>query len=142
MSKRKGVLLLSFLGCTLPNGETNPNNADAGCHFCNGNDDGWQGRCCKGWQSPNDPMHEGDFKINTCPKAVDAEQDHSPIGSVHGAIIATTCDSAASCAVHTTLEQGQMYSTAKMKVIFIRPIMKDSGTNRTNRTNPPPSPHG
>jgi uncharacterized protein (TIGR00369 family) len=56
------------------------------------------------------------------------ESHYNPIGSVHGGVIATACDSAASCAVHSLLPAGTAYTTLEMKVNYIRPITHQTGT--------------
>ncbi|MEI7531199.1 MAG: PaaI family thioesterase [Betaproteobacteria bacterium] len=49
--------------------------------------------------------------------------DHyNPIGTVHGGWISTLLDSCASCAVHSLLPVGKVYTTAELKVNFVRPI--------------------
>jgi len=58
------------------------------------------------------------------------ESLYNPIGSVHGGIIATICDSAASCAIHSLLPAGQAYTTLEMKVNYLRPIMDQTGLLR------------
>lgn len=55
------------------------------------------------------------------------ESLYNPIGSVHGGVIATICDSAASCAVHTLLPAGKAYATLEMKVNYVRPVTFESG---------------
>lgn len=42
----------------------------------------------------------------------------NPLGSVHGGICATLLDSAMSCAVHSTLDAGQSYSTIEIKINY------------------------
>lgn len=51
----------------------------------------------------------------------------NPSGHVHGGWAATVLDSALGCAVHTTLEKGQAYSTAEFKVNLVRPITPQTG---------------
>jgi uncharacterized protein (TIGR00369 family) len=55
------------------------------------------------------------------------EQHYNPIGVVHGGLAATLLDSAMGCAVQTTLEQGQAYTTLELKVNFVRAITRDTG---------------
>ena len=43
-------------------------------------------------------------------KVTPAEYHYNPIGSVHGGVYATICDSACGCAVHTLLPAGAFYS--------------------------------
>ncbi|NGY03660.1 PaaI family thioesterase [Solimonas terrae] len=52
------------------------------------------------------------------------EQRHlNPLGSVHGGYGCTLLDSVMGCAVHSTLEIGQGYTTVELKVNFTRPIL-------------------
>jgi uncharacterized protein (TIGR00369 family) len=60
-----------------------------------------------------------------------AESHYNPIGSVHGGVISTLLDSALSCAVHTTLAAGAGYTTAELKVNFVRPVMAGTGRLRS-----------
>lgn len=55
------------------------------------------------------------------------ESHFNPIGAVHGGIICTLLDSAAGCAVHTTLPQGHGYTSIEIKVNFMRGTTLDSG---------------
>lgn len=55
------------------------------------------------------------------------ESVYNPIGMVHGGMACTMLDSAAGCAVHTTLPAGVGYSSIEIKVNFLRPIHADSG---------------
>jgi uncharacterized protein (TIGR00369 family) len=50
------------------------------------------------------------------------EEHYNPIGVVHGGYAATLLDSALGCAVHTTLEQGEAYTTLTLEVKLVRPI--------------------
>ncbi len=56
---------------------------------------------------------------------------YNPIGSVHGGIISTLLDSALSCAVHSTLPAGTGYTTAELKVNFVRPVVTGTGRLRS-----------
>lgn len=58
------------------------------------------------------------------------EHLYNPIGSVHGGYAMTLLDSAMGCAVHTTLAEGEMYTTLEVKVNFIRPIAANTGRIR------------
>ncbi|MFF4836929.1 PaaI family thioesterase [Streptomyces sp. NPDC001315] len=58
------------------------------------------------------------------------EEHYNPIGSVHGGVYATLLDSAAGCAVHSTLPQGVAYTSLDLTVKFLRPITVDTGTVR------------
>ena len=57
-----------------------------------------------------------------------AEFHYNPLGSVHGGIIATLLDSAAGCAVHSTLPAGQGYTSVDLSTKYLRPV-----THRTGR---------
>ena len=47
---------------------------------------------------------------------------YNPLGSVHGGWITTLLDSCVGCAVHTTLPVGKAYTTAELKLNFVRPV--------------------
>lgn len=51
-----------------------------------------------------------------------AEEHYNPIGVVHGGYASTLLDSALGCAVHTTLELGEAYTTLTLEVKMVRPI--------------------
>jgi uncharacterized protein (TIGR00369 family) len=51
----------------------------------------------------------------------------NPLGTIHGGWTSAILDSAMACAVHTTLEPGQGYTTVEMKLNFVRPITPDVG---------------
>jgi uncharacterized protein (TIGR00369 family) len=55
------------------------------------------------------------------------EYQYNPIGSVHGGVYATLCDSACGCAVHTLLPAGAYYTSLDLSVRFIRPITSTTG---------------
>jgi uncharacterized protein (TIGR00369 family) len=55
------------------------------------------------------------------------EQHYNPIGVVHGGLAATLLDSAMGAAVHSTLPQGQGYTTLETKFNLVRAITADSG---------------
>jgi uncharacterized protein (TIGR00369 family) len=57
-----------------------------------------------------------------------ADYHYNPIGSVHGGVYATLCDSACGCAVHSMLPAGAYYTSLDLTVKFIRPVT--SGTGR------------
>jgi uncharacterized protein (TIGR00369 family) len=54
----------------------------------------------------------------------------NPLGSVHGGFALTLVDSAAGCAVHTTLPAGVGYTTVETKVNFTGTIRPDTGMLR------------
>jgi len=56
-----------------------------------------------------------------------AERHYNPLGTVHGGIAATLLDSATGCAVHTTLGEGENYTTLELKVNFVRAITEATG---------------
>jgi uncharacterized protein (TIGR00369 family) len=56
-----------------------------------------------------------------------SERHLNPLGGVHGGWAATVLDSALGCAVHTTIQKGEAYTTAEFKVNLTRPIMPDTG---------------
>ncbi|QCD59805.1 PaaI family thioesterase [Streptomyces hawaiiensis] len=58
------------------------------------------------------------------------EEHYNPIGSVHGGIFATLLDSAAGCAVQSTLPQGVAYTSLDLTVKFLRRITMDTGVVR------------
>ena len=57
--------------------------------------------------------------------------DHyNPLGTVHGGWIATLLDSCVGCAVHSTLEAGKAYTTAELKINYVRPVTVRTGLLR------------
>jgi uncharacterized protein (TIGR00369 family) len=58
------------------------------------------------------------------------EQHYNPIGVVHGGFAATLLDSALGASVHSTLEQGQGYTTLETKFNLVRAITAETGTIR------------
>jgi uncharacterized protein (TIGR00369 family) len=55
------------------------------------------------------------------------EQHYNPIGVVHGGLAATLLDSAMGAAVHSTLPQGQGYTTLETKFNLVRAVTADTG---------------
>jgi uncharacterized protein (TIGR00369 family) len=55
------------------------------------------------------------------------EFHYNPIGSVHGGVIATLCDSACGCAVHSMLPAGAYYTSLDLSVKFLRPVTASTG---------------
>ena len=55
------------------------------------------------------------------------EHLYNPIGSVHGGVFATLLDSAAACALHSTLPAGVGYTSVDLNVKFLRAITADTG---------------
>ena len=56
-----------------------------------------------------------------------AEFHYNPLGGVHGGVISTLLDTAAACAVHSTLAAGEIYTSLDLTVKFLRPVTVDSG---------------
>jgi uncharacterized protein (TIGR00369 family) len=54
----------------------------------------------------------------------------NPMGTIHGGWIATLLDSCVACAVHTTLPAGRGYTTAELKVSYIRALTPQVGLVR------------
>lgn len=52
---------------------------------------------------------------------------YNPLGTVHGGVISTLLDTAAACAVHTTLAAGEVYTSLDLTVKFLRAVTVDSG---------------
>jgi uncharacterized protein (TIGR00369 family) len=55
---------------------------------------------------------------------------YNPLGVVHGGFAMTLLDSALGCSVHTTMKQGESYTTLEIKVNLVRAITKDTGPIR------------
>jgi uncharacterized protein (TIGR00369 family) len=55
---------------------------------------------------------------------------YNPMGLVHGGWLALLLDTAMGCAVHSTLEPGQIYTTVEMKTAFVRPVRETTGKLR------------
>ncbi len=60
----------------------------------------------------------------------DAERHYNPIGSVRGGVISTLLDTAAACSVHSTLAEGETYTSLDLTVKFLRAVTVDSGLLR------------
>ena len=54
------------------------------------------------------------------------EHLYNPIGSVHGGVFCTLLDSAMGCAVHSSLERGQAYTTLELKVNIVRALNQNA----------------
>ncbi|MFC8593092.1 PaaI family thioesterase [Streptomyces atroolivaceus] len=61
---------------------------------------------------------------------VPGEEHYNPIGTMHGGVFATLLDSAAGCAVQSTLPQGMAYTSLDLTVKFLRPVTVDTGRVR------------
>jgi uncharacterized protein (TIGR00369 family) len=55
---------------------------------------------------------------------------YNPIGTVHGGFAATLLDSAVACAVHSTLAEGEAYTTLELKLNLVRALTSETGTVR------------
>ena len=55
------------------------------------------------------------------------EFHYNPLGTVHGGYGATLLDSAMGCAVHTTLDAGDTYTTLEFKINFLRALTTETG---------------
>lgn len=58
------------------------------------------------------------------------EFHYNPLGTVHGGYGATLLDSAMGCAVHGTLDAGDIYTTLEFKINFLRALTLDTGRVR------------
>jgi uncharacterized protein (TIGR00369 family) len=56
-----------------------------------------------------------------------AEFHYNPIGSVHGGMISTLCDSACACAVQSLLPAGTYYTSLDLSVKFLRAVAAGAG---------------
>ncbi|MEU5912091.1 PaaI family thioesterase [Micromonospora sp. NPDC047527] len=73
---------------------------------------------------------EGRVVVELIPR----EFHYNPLGTVHGGVISTMLDTAAGCAVHTTLPAGVGYTSLDLNVKFLRPVTVDSGMLRCEGT--------
>ena len=55
------------------------------------------------------------------------ESHYNPIGLVHGGFVCTVLDSAAGCAVQSTLPAGVGYTSLDLTVSYLRGVHRDSG---------------
>jgi uncharacterized protein (TIGR00369 family) len=62
------------------------------------------------------------------------EFHYNPLGGVHGGVLSTLLDTAAGCAVHTTLPAGVGYTSLDLSVKFLRPVTVASGLLRCEGT--------
>ncbi|MBC2904295.1 PaaI family thioesterase [Streptomyces cupreus] len=70
-----------------------------------------------------DEVDEGRAVFSMTP----GEEHYNPIGSVHGGVYATLLDSAAGCAVQSTLPPGMGYTSLDLNVKFLKRITADTG---------------
>jgi len=62
---------------------------------------------------------------------LDADKRHAnPMGTLHGGILCDLADLAMGCALYTTLEQGESFTTLELKINFLKPIWKSRLTAR------------
>lgn len=59
---------------------------------------------------------------------------YNPLGGVHGGVISTMLDTAAGCAVHSTMSVGELYTSLDLTVKFLRPVTVESGLLRCEGT--------
>ncbi|MBF9132673.1 PaaI family thioesterase [Plantactinospora sp. S1510] len=62
------------------------------------------------------------------------EFHYNPLGTVHGGVLSILLDTAAACAVHTTLPAGMGYTSLDLNVKFLRPVTVESGLLRCEGT--------
>jgi uncharacterized protein (TIGR00369 family) len=65
-----------------------------------------------------------------CFEGFPERRHYNPIGTVHGGFAATLLDSALGCAIFTTLEKGDAWTTLELKLNMVRPISEDTGPVR------------
>ncbi len=77
--------------------------------------------------------HTLDFRLTSVQPGVvvfeftPTEIHYNPIGSVHGGMMATLCDSACGCAVQSMLPAGSFYTSLDLSVKFLRPVTSATG---------------
>lgn len=62
------------------------------------------------------------------------EFHYNPLGGVHGGVLSILLDTAAACAVQTTLPAGIGYTSIDLTTKFLRPVTVDSGMLRCEGT--------
>jgi uncharacterized protein (TIGR00369 family) len=65
-----------------------------------------------------------------CFEGLPERRHYNPIGTVHGGFAATLLDSALGCAIFSTLEKGDAWTTLELKLNMVRPISEDTGPVR------------
>lgn len=55
---------------------------------------------------------------------------YNPLGTIHGGYAATLLDSACGIATHTSLAEGQRYTTLELKIAYHRAMTADTGPVR------------
>lgn len=68
-------------------------------------------------------VKEGEVVFSLVPQ----EFHYNPLGTVHGGILSTMLDSAAGCAVHTTLGKAQGWTSLTLEVKFLRAATAETG---------------
>ena len=62
---------------------------------------------------------------------LDADKRHAnPMGTLHGGILCDLADLAMGCALYTTLEEAESFTTLELKINFLKPIWKSRLTAR------------
>jgi uncharacterized protein (TIGR00369 family) len=69
---------------------------------------------------------EGQVEVFLTPK----EFHYNPLGSVHGGVISALVDTAAGCAVHSSLPANMGYTSLDLHTRFLRPVTVASGQLR------------
>jgi uncharacterized protein (TIGR00369 family) len=63
--------------------------------------------------------------------ALDADTRHAnPMGTLHGGVLCDLGDAAMGCAIGTSLEDGETYTTVELRINFFKPIWKQRLTAR------------
>jgi len=75
-------------------------------------------------------LGEGRVDVYVTPQ----EFHYNPLGTVHGGVVSAVLDTAAACAVHTTLPAGMGYTSLDLNVRFLRPVTTASGQLRCEGT--------
>jgi uncharacterized protein (TIGR00369 family) len=55
---------------------------------------------------------------------------YNPMGTVHGGWIATLIDTAMACAVHSSLQPGEIFTTLDMSITYVRAVSEATGILR------------
>ncbi|MFI7585976.1 PaaI family thioesterase [Spongisporangium articulatum] len=73
-------------------------------------------------------VEAGSFEVGSASFTMQPEEFHyNPLGTVHGGVIAMLLDSAAGCAVHSTLSAGEGYTSVDLTTKYLRPVTAASG---------------
>jgi uncharacterized protein (TIGR00369 family) len=57
-------------------------------------------------------------------------EHYNPIGTVHGGFAATLLDSALACAIFSTMQAGEAWTTLELKLNLVRALTEDTGPVR------------